>query len=300
MKWIIKAAVLILVPVAPLQASDSWYTKSDINEMTGKEYHYALSPRTNTTRKLPFPNNDLQSWIYVGCHESYKWSGFGFTSAPNIADDRTKDGYNLIDTRVKWDEEIKYDTFKQKWGSRFIESERNSRVMIERLKIYDQALLELDWYHHGNVYFRYNLKGSVQAISEIQEKCTGDAQPPVEVTSSNRLRTYNLKLESSQVNTPTEGEDRSPYRIYDGRSNNLEKGWYVMFARGLSRSASKGFIENNKKSYENFFRIKDTGLDTFSVVVGPYRNYQSIKNVRQALRKRFNKDESALNVVRVL
>ncbi len=300
MKWNVEAVVLTLLPIASLQANDSWYTQSDIDEMTGDEYHYAFSPKTNTTRKLPFPHNDLQSWIYVGCHESYKWAAFGFTSEPNIPDDRTKDGYNLIDTRVKWDEEIRYDTFKQQWGSRFIESERNSGVMIERLKRYDQVLLELDWYRHGNIYFRYSLKGSVQAISEIREKCTGVAQPPVEVAESNRFNTHGLKLESSQVTTPAEGEDRSPYRIYDGRSVDLEKGWYVILEKGLSRSASRDFIKNNKKKYEDFFRVKDTGLDTFSVIVGPYRNYKSINNVRQALRKRFSKDESVLNVVRIL
>jgi len=149
----------------------SWNTTTSKDEMTGKFSAYAHSPRAYPSEKMSFPYSDVHSYMGIGCNSDSEWVYFGFNTAPNLTKDETKDGYNLIKTRVKWDDKVENVTLTQEWGDKFI-SFRNDSNAISSISASKAALLELQWHGQQSVYFNYTLNGSSKALSEIRALCS--------------------------------------------------------------------------------------------------------------------------------
>ncbi len=158
------------VKVAPPQ-KPSWRTSSSKDKMTGKASSYANSPRANPTKMMSFPYSDVSSWMGVGCDGEDEWVYFGFNNAPNLANDETKDGYSLISTRVKWDDEIENVSLTQDWSAKFIHF-RNDASAIEKIAASNEVLLELQWHGQQGTYFEYSLNGSSKALKKIRSECS--------------------------------------------------------------------------------------------------------------------------------
>ncbi len=148
----------------------SWTTHTSKDKMTGKFSAYATSPRVEPTKRMSFPYGDVTSWIGVGCNSEDEWVYFGFNKTPNISNDDTKDGFNLITTRVKWNSNVETVELTQSWGADYIHF-RNDRSAISKIAASNTVLLELDWHGQSGVYFEYSLKGSSKAISKIRSQC---------------------------------------------------------------------------------------------------------------------------------
>lgn len=148
----------------------TWRTSSSIDEMTEKSSHYASSPSVRPDSKMQFPYHDVRSWIGVGCSGGRTWAYFGFDEAPNLTNDETKSGYNLINARIKWDQNITSVELHQEWGDRFL-TFANSASAIANLAGANNVKLELSWYGQERPVFTYSLKGSSKAIAEIKSKC---------------------------------------------------------------------------------------------------------------------------------
>lgn len=158
-------AIIILTAFLATPAQAQWRGWAETDEMTGKKTHYATSPRTGATKKMAFPYSDTMSWVGVGCDEAGKqWAFVGFTQEPNINDGKTEGGYDLIDTRVKWDNAIVNSYFTQDWGSKFIHWRAKAET-IRRIKAGNSMLLELNWHGNGKTYFRYSLAGATKALA---------------------------------------------------------------------------------------------------------------------------------------
>jgi len=149
----------------------TWTTSTSKDKMTGKLSAYANSPISFSTRKMEFPYADVHAWIGVGCDKKNEWVYVGFNSAPNLANTETKDGYNLIKTRLKWDGVVKNVTLTQDWGASFIHF-RNGKSAISRIVSSKSALLELQWHGQQSTYFEFSLKGSSAALKKIRAKCS--------------------------------------------------------------------------------------------------------------------------------
>ena len=106
----------------------------------------------------------------VGCNSESEWVYFGFNSSPNLARTDTEDGYNVLTTRLKWDDEVRNVTLTQEWGGEFLHlsNDRSALVMIAAS---NSALLELQWHGQQSTYFQYSLNGSARALAEIRKKC---------------------------------------------------------------------------------------------------------------------------------
>jgi len=148
----------------------SWSTSTSKDEMTGKLSAYAHSPKAYPSKKMGFPYSDVNGWMGVGCDSENEWVYFGFNSAPNLTKDKTKDGYNLIQTRIKWDGQVEDVVLTQDWGAKFIHF-RNDVSAISKISASSKALLGLQWHGEQPTYFEYSLNGSSNAISEIRAKC---------------------------------------------------------------------------------------------------------------------------------
>jgi len=152
-------------------AKPTWTTSTSKDKMTGKLSSYASSPIAIPSRKMGFPYADVHAWLGVGCNKNDEWVYVGFNSAPNLANTETKDGYNLIKTRIKWDGAVKNATLTQDWGASFIHF-RNGNSAISKIVSSKSALLELQWHGEQSAYFEFSLNGSSAALKKIRAKCS--------------------------------------------------------------------------------------------------------------------------------
>lgn len=155
---------------APAKPRPVWSTQVSVDEMTGKREAYATSVRVPPTKRMDFPYADVKAWMGVGCDGSSEWAYFGFSSSPNITNDKTESGYNVINTRVKWDDSIQNTRLIQEWGAKSIHFS-NKAAAIAKIAGSSSVMLELSWHGQGSVNFLFPLEGSSAAIQEMREKC---------------------------------------------------------------------------------------------------------------------------------
>jgi len=148
----------------------SWSTSISKDEMTGKLAAFAHSPISVPSKRMSFPYNDVNAWLGVGCDGDNEWAYIGFNSAPNLANDETEDGYNVINTRIRWNSKIENVVLTQDWGAKFLHF-RNDSSAISKIVASSSALLELQWHGEQPTYFKFSLNGSSKALSEIRAKC---------------------------------------------------------------------------------------------------------------------------------
>jgi hypothetical protein len=165
-KLIIFLMLIVFVLSITVYAADQWDTSVSKNEMTGTETWYASSPVVAPKEKMDFPYSNVKAWLGIGYDGKNEWVYVGFNEAPNLNDTSTKDGYNLVSTRIKWDDKIKDIQLTQEWGSKFIHF-KDDEAVVSKIAKSNTVLLELNWYGEGKVYFRFPLDGSSAAIDKI-------------------------------------------------------------------------------------------------------------------------------------
>jgi len=177
MKKYIYAILASILIIAPLKAKDihvgAWTISEQVDEMTGVRTYYLISRPVKSTKPMGFPYEGTTAQLIVGCDKGDKWVYIYFSSAPNLLDTETKDGYSELETRMKFDDEIESVSFKQDWGSHSLVFEfpelDNIIPNLIRSRI---ALLELHWYGEGNVYFKFPLYGFHKALKVMEKKCS--------------------------------------------------------------------------------------------------------------------------------
>jgi RNA polymerase subunit RPABC4/transcription elongation factor Spt4 len=147
-----------------------WETSTDTDKMTSKQQFFATSPTINSTEPMASPYHDVKSWIGIGCDSKSQWVYFGFSTAPNLLNTETHDGYNGIRARIKWDGSIAVEELTQKWGAAFLHFD-NAAHAISKLTTSKSVLLELDWYGQNKVYFEYPMTGATEAIKGLRANC---------------------------------------------------------------------------------------------------------------------------------
>ena len=152
-----------------LQLFAQWKVTQE-REMPMRANSCCTSKDASPTERMDFPYGDVKGWLGVGCDGNSEWAYVGFTTAPNLANTTTKDGYNLISTRIKFDDEVEQITMTQDWSSKFIHF-RNDSDIIEKFMTANTILLEMNWYGEGKTYFRFSGSGSTSAINQIRQSC---------------------------------------------------------------------------------------------------------------------------------
>lgn len=153
-------------PVLP-----SWRHSTSSDEMTGEVQAFAFSPRTGATDPMNFPYRDVEAQLSVGCNAKSEWAYFWFSTAPNLNNTDTQDGWNLIKTRTKWDDEIVTTELTQDWGSQFLQFRGSDSAEISSIEANSTVLLELDWHGNDETFFEFTLRGSSAALTEIRTVC---------------------------------------------------------------------------------------------------------------------------------
>lgn len=187
--------LLILVSLIPaFNSLAEWKTSSNIDPMTNEQTYFARSQNVKSIEPMPAPYSDTKSWVSVGCNNTGSiWVNFGFTKAPNMTDDTTKNGFSSANRRVKWDEEIELVYMTQKWGSNFIYIAESEINKISKLMSSSSITLDLSsWYGSPNTYFKYSLSGSSRAIENILNKCGISFKKSACQNIENELVNYNI------------------------------------------------------------------------------------------------------------
>lgn len=151
----------------------AWTVTSDTDPMTNKAQYYAMSPSVQSIKPMDFPYKGTKSWIGVGCDSSgSKWVYFGFSSQPNMTDDKTQSGYSTANRRIKWDDTMSTVYMTQDWGSKFVHvgGQWDDKV-IDKLKLHSSVMLDMSAWSGSKAYFQYSLSGSTKAINQILSKC---------------------------------------------------------------------------------------------------------------------------------
>lgn len=150
--------------------SPAWGTFDSSDEMSGDKSSYAVSPKTTPTRQMGFPYQGVKAQLAVGCDGSSEWAYLHFTESPNLSNTKTKDGYNLVKTRVRWDDNVVNEEMSQDWGAQFIHFQ-NRAAAISKIAGSSSVMVELDWHGEGAVRFPFTLNGSSAAIQKIRSEC---------------------------------------------------------------------------------------------------------------------------------
>ena len=151
-------------------ATASWSNFTSRDEMTSKLSAFATSSKVGSTSPMEFPYSGTQAWLGVGCDGQSEWAYFGFSEAPNLNNTDTGDGYNVVRTRVRWNDTVETTTFTQQWGDAFLNF-RDDKSAISKIAGAKTVLLELDWHGQRSVYFEVTLNGSSSAISSMRSQC---------------------------------------------------------------------------------------------------------------------------------
>jgi hypothetical protein len=160
---------IVLAFILIILAHGIWDVSLSKDEMTGEKSAYASSSATFPTEIMDFPYSDTKAWLGVGSDGNSEWVYVGFNNSPNLNNTDTQDGYNLIRTRIKWDDEVENVTITQDWGSKFLHF-RNDKLIIKKIAKSNSVLLELDWHGEGKVYFKFSLKGSSSALKKMRNQ----------------------------------------------------------------------------------------------------------------------------------
>lgn len=146
--------------------------------MTGKSSAHTSSGAVSPTKLMDFPYKDTRASLSVGCAKDVISIFVTFNVTPNLNNTDTKNGYNKISTRIKFDNDIQNVTMLQSWSSKLLYFTYESKVIlkedskiISKLMQSNNMLLELDWHGNGKTYFKFPLSGSTKAINRTLNKC---------------------------------------------------------------------------------------------------------------------------------
>ena len=148
----------------------AWYSFTSKDEMTDKSSAYAVSVKVTSSSPMEFPYKNTQAWLGVGCNSSNEWAYFAFSIAPNINDTDTQDGYDVIQTRIRWDRTVEKVRLTQKWGDNALHF-IDDQTAVTKIAGASSVMLELDWHGQRSVHFEIPLSGSAKAIADMRKNC---------------------------------------------------------------------------------------------------------------------------------
>jgi len=149
------------------------FVKKDI--MTGEETWIAASPEifnleeTSPIRPLVF--GDKKARLYVSYDGEKEQVFIEFNTPILLNETKWEDGYEVVNTRVKWDNKVENIQLYIDWGSHEdILLFPNDQDYVSKIIESKTMILELDWYMAGFVHFKFPLEGAAEAINEIHKK----------------------------------------------------------------------------------------------------------------------------------
>jgi hypothetical protein len=182
-------------------AQNMWTVSSTIDEMTEVKSWYAASPITQPTKSMEFPYGDTKARLVIGLSEGKELAYVQFNTSPNLTDKNTKDGYDLINARIKFNDTILGISFIQNWGDKTLFFlEMDTQKVITQLMTANTVLLELNWYGIGKTRFRFPMRGAGDAIKAVFEKYPGKTIKQIDVGEKTGFTYHYVNSVSIKIN----------------------------------------------------------------------------------------------------
>lgn len=159
-------------------STPAWIVSRSVDKMTNVKSWYAISPSVNSVDPMRFPYTDTRARMAVACDKKSKWAYVTFSGSINLTGTVTHDGFDTVATRIRWDSNIEHVKFTEKWGARHVQFESTDKVITDVIS-HKTALLELQWFEQGTVYFRFPLEGAKAAVQTALSKCAQSAAAAV-------------------------------------------------------------------------------------------------------------------------
>jgi len=182
MKKYIYSILISLLVVSTLSARDvhvgrwigNWTIFKSVDEMTGKVTSYAiLTNLVKPLESMDFPYEDLTATLVIECDSQSKTVAISFSSIPTLTNTKLRGGYEELETRVKFDNDIDTVSIIHGIGSYDLVFESPEDI-LPKLVHSRTLLIELPWYREGDVYFKFKLKGlpkAIKKLNSIQNDC---------------------------------------------------------------------------------------------------------------------------------
>ena len=165
--------IFFILLSAPTSSSlaNSWQVKKEINPVSNIASYYAISPYSKPMSSLQFPYSDVKSWVNVGCDsEKNTWAYISHTKSNFTGGKWSNSSKVHYNVRFKFDDKNKLKfSLREKGNSLFVYTDKSA--FIDNLKSATHMTTGIEWYKQGDVYFKYSMKGSSQAIDSIMMKC---------------------------------------------------------------------------------------------------------------------------------
>lgn len=201
--------IFFMVIFSMPSSAEDWTITSSNDEMTGEKKVFAISTYdADSTVKMDSPYTDVKASIGIGCTQKSEWIYIVFTESPNLSNTTTKDGYDLIETRIKLDNDIKNVLLIQKWTGKSLQFLDAKKIINPLLKS-KTLLVELDWISNGKTFFKFPLNGLDDAVKKIRAECNiaqSEQQIKTEESSQNKNE---LDEANDRINTVWNGTTKA-------------------------------------------------------------------------------------------
>ena len=151
-------------------AETAWSTKISSDPMTGESIAFARSSIIGPSTPMSFPYSDVEGWLEIRCDSDREIIYIRFKDTPNLTGTRQKNGYDLTEARIKWDDNLESIYLAQHWGSTVLKLIGSAKV-IQNVLSYKSMIIELHWYGQSLSHFNFPLEGAVAALKEIRTSC---------------------------------------------------------------------------------------------------------------------------------
>ncbi len=148
--------------------AEGWSTRITEDEMTGEQSLYVKSDFVASTKPMRSPYDGTVASLNVsGCTSVWM-----FVSADVALDNATRmDDFNVILTRVKWDDRVEYVHLLQHRDDRAALSFSSTARPIHNIIKSNKVLVEVPWRRQGKVYFEFSLAGAAAEIEKFGCSC---------------------------------------------------------------------------------------------------------------------------------
>ena len=172
----ILAVFFLALTLSGAQIETEWTVTVRKDEMTGEETRYVLSPLVPPVSPVGLRYRSIKAGLGVGYDGEDEWVYIWFNQIPIFDDTEFKGDYEIINTRIKWDDEIEgVQLYNDGLASDVIYFSDNKKV-VSKIINSDTMLLELILFGEGNVYFQFPLVGAAEAINELYKKFPSEVE----------------------------------------------------------------------------------------------------------------------------
>gem|GEM_PF-727891 len=152
-----------------------WTVNVSKDIMTGEETWYASLPEVPPVSPVGLLYQGIKAVLGVGYDREDEWVYIQFNFPPILDDTEFKGDYKIINTRIKWDDEIEgVQLYHVGLVSDVIYFLDNKNV-VSKIINSDTMLLELTM-DSEKVYFQFPLEGANEAINELYKKFPSEVE----------------------------------------------------------------------------------------------------------------------------